>query len=142
MGKWGDIMMHLVIKGNPITKKNSQRIVKAKNGRPFIIPSKQYKDYEKQAIEELAYIPSLRGVIDYPVNVKCIYYMQTRRKCDLVNLQEATLDILVKAGILADDNSNIVCSMDGSRVMYDKENPRVIITIESIQEVTKHVVDI
>jgi Holliday junction resolvase RusA-like endonuclease len=47
-----------------------------------------------------------------------------------VNLQESTLDVLVKYGILADDNSNIVASMDGSRVLYSKENPRTEIEIE------------
>jgi hypothetical protein len=31
---------------------------------------------------------------------------------------------------LADDNSNIVVSMDGSRVLYSKENPRTEIEIE------------
>jgi Holliday junction resolvase RusA-like endonuclease len=56
--------------------------------------------------------------------------MPTHRRCDLVNLQESTLDVLVKYGILADDNSNIVVSMDGSRVLYSKENPRTEIEIE------------
>ena len=48
----------------------------------------------------------------------------------LVNLLEATCDILVTAGVLADDNSKIVAAHDGSRVLYDKESPRVEITIE------------
>ena len=51
---------------------------------------------------------------------------------DLVNLQEATLDVLVKYGVILDDNSNIVASMDGSRVLYDKNNPRTEIDIEPI----------
>lgn len=65
-----------------------------------------------------------------PVNVQMVFYMPTKRKCDLVNLQEACLDILVKARILEDDNSNIVASMDGSGVEYDKENPRTEIVIQ------------
>ena len=55
--------------------------------------------------------------------------MQTRRRVDLLNLLEATLDILVDARILEDDNSNIVGGHDGSRVLYDKENPRTEIFI-------------
>ena len=55
--------------------------------------------------------------------------MPTRRRVDLLNLLEASLDILVDAGILEDDNSSIVVSHDGSRVLYDKENPRAEITI-------------
>lgn len=120
-------MLKFTIPLAPVTKKNSQRIViNRKTGRPMIMPSKQYKDYEREAA---LFIP--RGVyIDKPVNVKCLFYMPTRRKCDLTNLLEAIDDILVKAGLLADDNYTIIASHDGSRVYYDKDNPRteVIIT--------------
>lgn len=70
--------------------------------------------------------------IKEPVNIKCLFYMQTRRKCDLTNLLEAVDDILVHVGILEDDNYTIVAGHDGSRVLYDKENPRTEIYIESI----------
>ena len=95
----------------------------------MVLPSKLYADFEKGC---KPYIPQLDAPIEYPVNVECIYWMPTRRRVDLVNLQEATLDILVKHGVLADDNSNIVVSMDGSRVFYDKDNPRTEITITPI----------
>lgn len=114
-----------MIAGNPITKKNSQRIVHF-GGHPRIIPSKAYKEYEKRCKQ---YMPDIPTKIDFPVNVRCTYYMKTRRRVDLVNLQEATLDILTKYGVLEDDNSAIVVSMDGSRVLHDKEFPRVEILI-------------
>ena len=122
--------MRIVIPLNPITKKNSQQIVfnKALN-RSFVIPSKQYREYEIMAGQ---YLLSVRKGIDYPVNIKCVYYMKTKRRVDLVNLQEATLDVLVKYGVIKDDNSNIVVSMDGSRVEYDKCAPRTEIWIEDI----------
>lgn len=111
----------------PTTKKNSNRIVRVR-GHYMVLPSKRYVDYEKACKE---YLPDIE-TINYPVNVCCIYYMPTRRRCDLVNLQEATLDVLVKYKVLADDNSNIVVSMDGSQVFYDKDNPRTEITITPI----------
>lgn len=112
---------------NPITKKNHQQIVN--NGkRPFIIQSKAYREYEKQA---LYFIRPL--AIDYPVNVRCLFYMKTHRRVDLVNLLEAIDDILVRAGALKDDNSEIVAGHDGSRVLYDKENPRTEVYIEEIE---------
>lgn len=120
-------MIKFTIPLAPISKKNSQRIlVNRKTGKPFIMPSEQYKQYERDA--EL-FIP--RGVcIDKPVNVLCLFYMPSRRKCDLTNLLEAIDDVLVKSGLLADDNFTIVEGHDGSRVLYDKDNPRteVIIT--------------
>lgn len=120
----------LTIKIPPRTKKNSQRIVMIK-GRPVPLPSKEYVAYEKACAP---FIPRLKVPISEPVEVKMVYYMPTRRRVDMVNLQEATLDILVKYGVLADDNRNIVYSQDGSRVFYSKENPRTEITIEPITE--------
>lgn len=96
----------------------------------MVIPSKEYKKYEKDCAEFIDALPFQK--FDCPVNVECHYYMPTRRRVDLVNLQEATLDVLVKYGILLDDNSNIVASMDGSRVFYDKENPRTEIEITEL----------
>lgn len=122
--------MRIVIKGNPITKKNSQRIVLI-GGRPRVIPSKAYKDYEARAA---IYMPKLDKPIDYAVNVKCIYYMETHRRVDITNLLEASSDILVKYGVLEDDNSLIVWSVDGSRVLYSKTDPRTEIEITKIGE--------
>lgn len=55
--------------------------------------------------------------------------MNARRKVDALNLGEALDDILIKYGVIEDDNCLIVASHDGSRVFYDKENPRTEIEI-------------
>lgn len=119
-------MLKFTIPLLPITKKNSQRILVNKaTGRPFIAPSEQYTQYEKDA----QWFIRERPRIDYPVNVKCVFYMPTRRRVDLTNLLEAADDVLVHAGVIADDHSGIVVSHDGSRVLYDKEKPRTEIEI-------------
>lgn len=131
-------MIKIVIYGNPITKKNNQQICYKNAGYkrvPFIIQSKQYRAYEKAFLQSymINYSKQLEGiVISDAINLKCIYYMQTKRKVDLVNLLEATQDCLVKCGIIADDNSTIIKSVNGSEVLYDKENPRCEIYIEKI----------
>ena len=119
-------MIKFTIPLAPISKKNSQRIMTNRaTGKPFIMPSAQYKQYERDAAH---FIP--RGdQIAEPVNVQCLFYMPTRRKVDLTNLLEAIDDVMVKTGLLADDNSEIVQSHDGSRVFYDKANPRTEIII-------------
>lgn len=118
--------LELILTGPPITKKNSQRIITV-HGRPRVIPSAQYTRYERDCIAQLARYRT--RAIDTPVNIACVYYMPTRRKVDLTNLNESIHDILVRAGILADDNRDIIASTDGSRVYYDKLLPRVEITI-------------
>lgn len=120
--------LKIILRGQPITKKNNSQIVKAGNRR-IILPSPQYRQYEKDCLWQVP--PKAKQRIDFPVNVQCVYYMPTRRRVDLVNLLEATMDILVAAGVLADDNCRIVAAHDGSRVDHDKANPRVEITINS-----------
>ena len=121
-------MISFTIPLKPVSKKNSQQIlINRATGRPFIMPSKQYKQYEKDAMN---FIPKGMEAIDYPVNVRCEFYMPTRRKVDLTNLLEAVDDIMVKAGLLQDDHSGIVAGHDGSRVLYDKEHPRTEVEIE------------
>ena len=117
----------------PITKKNSQQIlINHRTGRPFIAPSRQYKKYEQKAIKLLANKP--KSPVQAPCRVVTLFYMPTRRRVDLTNLMEAAHDVLVAAGILADDNNTIIASVDGSRVLYDKENPRTEIIIQELEE--------
>lgn len=121
--------MQFVIPLQPVTKKNSSRIVKGNKGWPRVLPSKQYQDYERDALK------LLRGrhePIADPVQVTGIFYMKTRRTVDLTNLLEALDDVLVKAGILRDDNCAIIVSHDGSRVRYDRNNPRTEVEITRV----------
>ena len=124
--------MTIVIPGRPVTKKNHSQIAyNSGTGRMFIAPSKQYKAYEEAAGW---HIPCKGQKLNERYNLKCVYYMPTRHRVDLANLIAATCDILVHYGVLEDDNSNIVVSHDGSRVLYDKQNPRAEITITKIEE--------
>lgn len=122
----------IVLPIQPITKKNSQRIwVNPKTNRPMVLPSKAYQNYEKEAGK---YLKTLDVKVDYPANVKCLFYMKTRRVVDLTNLLEACDDVLVKYGILEDDNSKIVAGHDGSRVLYDSSFPRTEVYITRLEE--------
>ena len=115
---------------SPRTKKNSSRIITVR-GKPMIIPSKLFVDYQKAC---KPFIPKIKPIIDFPINLKCVYYMPTKRKVDLNNLLEATTDMLVHYKILEDDNSRIVYSHDGSYVDYDKITPRTEITITRLEK--------
>lgn len=117
----------------PITKKNSQQILtNHRTGKPFIAPSRQYKKYEQAAMWYLT--PKPKAPLSGRYNIRLLFYMPTRRKVDKTNLESAIMDVLVDAKILADDNRNIVAATDGTRVYYDKENPRTEIYIEDFTE--------
>ena len=125
------VELKIIIPGKPITKKNSQRIFRKSNGTPFIVPSKKYKEYEEIA----GYYIKCKGkMLCDPVCVRCEYFMPDRRHVDLCNLLEASCDILTRYRVIADDHSGIVASHDGSRVLVDRDNPRVEITITTMEE--------
>lgn len=116
----------------PISKKNHQRIFRnSRTGRPFVMPSEAYSRYENESAWYLK--PRPEKPIQSRVEVEALFYMPTHRRVDLTNLLESIDDILVHCGILEDDNCNIIVSHDGSRVLYDKENPRTEITIREIE---------
>lgn len=128
-----DIVYEVVLPLEPRSKKNNQQIcINSRTKRPFVKQNDKYVQFEKDCGFFLKHKPP--APIDYPINVKCIFYRSTRIRCDLVNLQEAILDVLTRYGIIEDDNFNIVATMDGSTVLIDKENPRIEITITRIKE--------
>lgn len=115
---------------NPRSKKNNQKIIyNQRTHKSMIVQGDIYKQYEKDCAWFLK--PPAKP-IDYPVNIKCVFYRENARRCDLTNLLEAIDDILVDYKIIADDNFNIIVGHDGSRVYIDRENPRTEITIERV----------
>lgn len=127
-------MIKITIPLPPVTKKNSQRIMhSSKTGASFIMPSQKYIDYEEEAVWHCKKA-GVHEPIDYPVEVKCLFYMPTKRRVDLTNLLEAVDDVLVRAGVLKDDHSGIIVSHDGSRVLYDKDNPRTVLFIREMED--------
>lgn len=126
------ILYQATIHLNPKTKKNNQKIIKNKStGRLMVIQNDAYKEYERNAGWFLKKKPSVP--ISEPVQVKCLFYRENAIRCDLTNLLEAIDDILVKYGILKDDNIKVIYSHDGSRVFIDREHPRTEIVIEDIR---------
>lgn len=121
------------------TKKNHMMIVGSgkrcpvchKPARQFIRQGAAHDNFAELARWQLRPVPP--KPIDFPVNVQCLFYMQTRRRVDGLNLMAAIDDLLVDCGILADDNSRIVVGHDGSRVLYDPSRPRVEITITKLE---------
>lgn len=125
----------------PVTKKNHNRIVTYGQVCPVckrrafskVLPSEAYKKYSETLMTFLPFVAKKIGTpIDYKINLKCVFYRGSKRKGDLVGYLQSIQDILVESKILLDDNSDIVVSIDGSKVDYDKDNPRTEITITRI----------
>lgn len=130
--------IEFIIPVHPVTKKNNMQIIpfKTKTGkiRHIPIPSKQYKEFEAECLPYFYQVKGQTGVIDYPVNMAVEFYVAKRLKYDLTNLLEAIDDAAVKSGLLLDDNRDIIAAHDGSRVFYDKINPRISVVITEMQD--------
>lgn len=126
-------MIKFTIPLAPVTKKNHQQIlINRSTGKPFVMPSREYKQYEHNALFFIPVKP--QNCVLERVNVKATFYMPNRRKCDLTNLLQALDDIMVKSGFIDDDNYTIIAGHDGSRVYVDIENPRTEVEIERIED--------
>lgn len=126
------ILYQTMIPLNPKTKKNNQQVLyNSKTKKPFIAQNNAYKRYERDAGW---FVKWNNPPIKEPVNVKCVFYRDSERRVDLTNLLEAIDDVLVKYGILADDNFTILAGHDGSRVLVDKDNPRTEIEITRMSD--------
>lgn len=112
------------------SKKNSQQILYNQYTRkPFISQSNLYKEFEAECGY---YLQDYRLNIEKPINLKCTFYVKDKRKRDIVNLLNAIQDILVKYNVIADDNYNIINSVDGSRIIYEKGREETIIEIKEV----------
>lgn len=123
----------IIIPLDPKTKKNSMQ-PRLSRDKKFLgmMQSDAYQQYERDCLRVIPI--KARQHIKEPVNIKAFYFMKTRRKVDKTNLESALLDILVKAGVIEDDNCSIVAGTDGSRVRYDKNYPRTEVLIEPLPE--------
>jgi len=138
----------LTILGPPATKKTSQRIFRPKGGGIRVVPSKRSKDWEQGAIGQLVghhlwdearhgRLPLFTGRVSVSAQI-----YRARDVGDLVGYCQAIGDALQGGGgrknrvpcVLADDRQ--IKSWDGSRLLIDRENPRVELEIEPFKEDT------
>lgn len=141
------LLQKYVIPLDPRTKKNSQMIagtgpkcpVCGKKARQFIRQGRANTEYSYHAAKYLT--PKPAKPIEGTVRIVYRLYMKTRRKVDDLNLYAALDDILVKESVLKDDNIGVIRNRDGSRVLYDKENPRAEIYIYEYREEEDHAIE-
>ena len=95
------------LEGEVPSKKNSRNIVKAGNGRRYVVASDAYTRWHR------AVMPILRAMapaapVSSPVKVIIEFVHGDRRRRDHNNQAASVMDALVDAGILADDSWTIV----------------------------------
>jgi Holliday junction resolvase RusA-like endonuclease len=99
-----------------------------RTGKKVVVYSQAYESWKNDALRILGQF-KYRLKINFPIILQCHFYVDNKKIRDLSNMYEGIADCLVSAGVLADDNCAIVSGHDGSRIFYDKRNPRTDITI-------------
>ena len=110
--------------GAPRTKKNSLRVAGKR-----ILPSKAWETWAKDAVFQTEKGITLRPPrFEWPAgSIRALFYLDAERKVDAVNLYQGLADLLEKRGCVDDDT--VFRDWDGSRVLLDRANPRVEVTI-------------
>lgn len=134
------LLYHYIIPLDPRTKKNSHRIAGRGSRCPLCGKYKQQFIRNGSTTTEFAFKaaqflnPRPPVPLDQPVQLVYRLFTETRHRKDDLNLYENLDDILVHELVLKDDDRKIIRSRDGSRVLYDKDNPRAEIYIYDYRE--------
>lgn len=120
-------MIRMIIKGETPAKKNSK--ILTRTGK--LIPGKKYQEWHKDAMLQVTEQKKLLQKL--PIEREVIIYMDfihgDQRRRDSDNGTSSILDLLVDAGILADDKWQIVRQLHVTNE-YEKNDPMCIIAIE------------
>lgn len=135
-----NLLASYVIPLDTRTKKNHQTIAGSgpkcplcgKRKKQFVRQGHANTEYTAQAAQYLN--PKPPKPLSGPVWLQYNVYMKTRRRVDDLNLYASLDDLLVKEGILSDDNISVIRCRNGSFVTYDKAAPRAEIRIYEAEE--------
>lgn len=116
-------IISITITGQIRGGKNS--VQTTKTGRRY--PNKVWAKWRDAAVREVvAQIPKGWKPISEPTNIRMEYHAGDKRRRDMPAIIDAAFHVLEKAGFTEDDTYLWVA--ESSRA-YDKENPRLIITL-------------
>jgi len=115
------------ITGRIPSKKNGKRILRA-GGRTFIGSSKDYVAWQREHVGPLklqfGHFPDGKK---YAVAID--FTAGDRRAFDLTNKAESVMDLMVDAGVIDDDNFNVVTSVTLRYAGYEKGRWYALVTL-------------
>lgn len=119
------------LNGSVPSKKNSRQMF-VRNGKIMNVPSKAYQSWHKSVNEQIATIAPDK--IDGQIKILCEFWVKDNRATDIDNKIQSVLDALKDFGIIEDDCWQIVPDEHAVCMGIDKLNPRVDVTITSIDK--------
>lgn len=120
--------MKLIIEGETPAKKNSK--IRTRTG--CMIPSKRYQAWHESALLQVRAMTINHNTICHPVIISLSFFHGDLRRRDSDNGTSSILDMLVDAGVLQDDNWEIVRVLNVYNY-YDKGHARCEIDIHELK---------
>ena len=121
--------MKITLNGNTPAKKTGQRPV-GKGRRKKILPSKRHELWHDLNMAALV-LPDIPLPLQGRQRLSVHFVRQSHRRWDYTNALDAVQDFLVDAGVLVDDNAEVLCLGDITHE-YDALNPRAEVTLEVV----------
>jgi len=119
----------LTLYGAPRTKKTSNQLQKF-GGRLKVVPSAAWMEWRDKVKASGDVEPWMR-LKDQPCNCTALFYRDANRG-DAVGLYQGLADVLEEVGVVSNDRW--IVSWDGSRMLLDRVNPRVIVTLTKVEQ--------
>jgi Holliday junction resolvase RusA-like endonuclease len=117
--------MTFILKG-PVRGGKNHMLLDPRTGRHY--PSSGWAAWRDQAVAQLW--PQGCQRFTEPVSLLADYYPPDRRRRDATALLDAVFHVLEHASILVDDS--LVKEISWKEFPMDKENPRIILTLDKI----------
>lgn len=115
-----------VVKGTPVSKSNSYRVITIKE-HASLTKTKAMKQYEESFLWQVGEIRDAN--ISVPFEFYIDVYFPSKRS-DLDGALKGVMDCLQKVNVIKNDNN---CTLIHARKFVDKENPRVEFKIIPIE---------
>lgn len=123
-----NVRQSFTLRGAPRTKKN-HGIISTRGRFPIMLPSKEFSAWNRIVQPQLAAILAKSPLplpITTPVNVAAHFYRE-RNVGDAVGFYQALADALEEGGIV--ENDRLIISWNGSRLLKDAIEPRIVVAI-------------
>lgn len=117
----------ITISGRVPSKKNGKVMI-CRGNKPLIISNAKFQAWEHEQLILLKDYKNKKQIPSVITTMTLSFYFPDNRRTDLTNKAESIMDLFVDAGLIEDDNWEVIPKLVLESKGVDKKNPRVEIS--------------